>query len=150
MSEILGVFGIDFRVLILQAVNFGIVLVVLWYFLYRPLINLIEKRRKDTIEAVANAERAAAELSEADATRKDIITKANKEAEQLVLSAREQAKDTESKLVHDAQARADQLIAEARAQGDEAKKRALAESREEIAKLTVLGVEKLLREKRTQ
>jgi F-type H+-transporting ATPase subunit b len=149
MTEILNVFGIDFRVLILQAVNFGIVLVVLWYFLYRPLITLIEKRRKDTIEAVANAERASAELAEADTMRKEIVTRANIEAEGIVTSARQSAKETEAKLVSDAQTRTDLMLAEAKTQAEEAKKKAIAESQGEVAKLVVLGVEKMLRE-RTQ
>jgi F-type H+-transporting ATPase subunit b len=149
MTEILGVFGIDLGVLILQMVNFGIVLVVLWYFLYRPLITIIEKRRSDTIEAVANAQRASVELSEADTKKKEIITKANLEAEQMIHNAKQHAKDTESKIVHDAQARSDSIVAEARRLGQEEKDRTIAQSKDEVAKLVVLGVEKILRE-RTQ
>lgn len=149
MTEILEVFGIDFRVLTLQAVNFGIVLVVLWYFMYRPLIALIEKRRKDTIEAVANAERASAQLAEADATRKEIVTRANIEAESIVSSAKNAAKETEATLVSEAQARTDHMLAEAKIQAEEAKKKAIAESQGEVAKLVVLGIEKILTE-RTQ
>lgn len=147
MEQIFGVFGLDIRLLIVQMINFGIVLAVLTYFLYRPFLNMIEKRRSDTIEAVANAERAASELAEADTKKKEIITKANLEAEDIVKTARDAGKEKETDIITEAMRRSDQILADAHSQGDETKRQYIAESKEEIAKLIVLGVEKTLKEK---
>ena len=39
MNELFAAFGIDWKLLLAQGVNFGIVLVALWYFLYRPVMT---------------------------------------------------------------------------------------------------------------
>ena len=145
MGEIFDVFGLDLRILTLQAINFGLVLLVLWYFLYKPLTAMIEKRRKDTIEAVANAERAANDVKEADTKRKEILTEANLEAEKIVMSARQNGKEKEAQIISDAQERGEKMLADAKQQGEESKRQYIAQSKEEIAKLIVLGVEKTLK-----
>lgn len=145
MEQIFEVFGLDVRLLIIQMINFGLVLAILTYFLYKPLLKVIEKRRADTIEAVANAERAANELAEADTKKKEIVTNANLEAEQIVASARDAGKEKEAQIIKEAQERSDKMLSEARDQGAETKRQYIMESKEEIAKLVVMGVEKTLR-----
>jgi F-type H+-transporting ATPase subunit b len=46
MEEITKVFGIDWRLFIIQAINFGLVVFLLSKFLYKPILNVIEERRK--------------------------------------------------------------------------------------------------------
>jgi F0F1-type ATP synthase membrane subunit b/b' len=79
----------------MQVVNFGILLSVLWYILYRPITNLIESRRAQIIEGVANAERAETALRDSDAKKTDILAKASLEAEAIMTQARESAKKKE-------------------------------------------------------
>lgn len=146
MVEILNVFGIDVKMMLIQAVNFAIVLGVLWYFLYTPLIKTIEKRREDTIKAVADAERAANDLAEADSKKKEIVSKATMQAEEIVSNARSTAKEKESEILSDAAHKSERIIGDAHKAGEEAKKQYIAESKEEIAKMVVLGVEKTLRQ----
>jgi len=145
MIEILNVFGINLTMMLIQAVNFSIVLGILWYFLYTPLMKMIEKRRADTIEAVANAERAANDLAEADTKKKEILTEATLTAEDMLKSARLQAKETEEQIISEAQGKSEDILSEAHTIGEETKKRYLDQSKDEIAKLVVLGIEKTLR-----
>ena len=46
MQELFSAFGVNWKLLIAQAVNFGIVLVALRYFLYTPVLEMLEKRRQ--------------------------------------------------------------------------------------------------------
>lgn len=147
MEQILDVFGIDWRILIVQIVNFSILLGVLWYLLYGPLLRLIESRRTQIIEGVANAERAEAALRDADAKKAELITKASVEAEGILSTARTSGKQREAAIVTEAEQKAARLLAEATMKAEETQREALEKSREEIAKLIVLGVEKTLREK---
>lgn len=149
MSEIAAVFGLDVRLLLIQAVNFGLVLLVLWYFLYRPVINLIEERRQKIAQGEIDAERAAAKLADADAQKASLITEATQEAERIVAHAREHGKEKEQDLVAQAKARAEQILTEARQLGEEQQRQFMQESKEEIAKMVVLGAEKVLRERRS-
>jgi len=146
MEQLITTFGIDWKVLIVQIVNFSILLILLRYFLYRPFVNLIESRRAQIIKGVADAERADVALRDADAKKTDILAHASLEAEKIVASAREVGKKKETELLERGQAKYERLLVEATMKGEEIKRSALEESREEISKLIVLGIEKTVRE----
>jgi len=147
MEQIIETFGIDWRVLIVQLVNFALLLGLLWHFLYKPLVKLIESRREQIIKGVADAERAEAALRDSDAKKSELLAQASIEADKLIAAAREKGKEKESDIIEDAKAKYERMLAEATMKGDEMKRQALEESKEEIAKLIVLGVEKTLRSK---
>lgn len=147
MAEIFHVFGLDVRLLIVQSINFGIVLLVLWYFLYRPIARMVDARQEKIQKGVEDAESAAKHLEEVASERVSIITSATKEAEGIVAHATVHGKEREVEIVREAEAKSERIVSEAVAKAEEAKKRALDESRGEIAKLAILGAEKVLREK---
>jgi F-type H+-transporting ATPase subunit b len=76
-----------------------------------------------------------------------MLAAANQNAEEIVATARGHAKDVEQQLIAQAQARAQQVAEDAAQRAAQEKARALAESREEIAKMAVLAAERILREK---
>jgi F-type H+-transporting ATPase subunit b len=146
MEQIIDVFGIDWRILIVQIVNFTLLLGVLWYFLYKPLTTLIENRRAHIIKGVADAERAEAALKDADAKRADILAKASIEAQDIVTSSRASGKAREAEIVQEAQEKYERMLKEAAQKSEELHRETLARSKQEIAQLVVLGVEKTLKE----
>ncbi|MBP9749308.1 MAG: F0F1 ATP synthase subunit B [Candidatus Pacebacteria bacterium] len=147
MNEIIEVFGIDWKILFVQIVNFTILLGVLWYFLYKPITSLIEQRRTQIIQGVADAERAEAALKDADAKRGEVITRAALDAETMLAEARASAKKKEADILRTAQEKYERMLAEATLKGEEIKHTSLRESKEEIAKMVVLGAERVLRER---
>ncbi len=147
MNEIIAVFGIDWKILFVQIVNFSILLGVLWYFLYKPLTSLIEHRRAQIIQGVADAERAEKALKDADAKCGELITKAALDAEMVLNEARASAKRNETDILRTAQEKSEHMLAEAVLKGEEIKRLALRESKEDLAKMIVLGVERVLRER---
>jgi F-type H+-transporting ATPase subunit b len=144
MEQLIQAFGIDWRVILVQMVNFAILLTALWYFLYKPFTALIEKRRAHIIQGIADAERAHKALMDADAKKAEILAHATLNSERMLLVAREQAKQKEAEIIAQAQARSERILREADLKGKEIKEEALRESKEEIAKLIVLGTEKTL------
>jgi F-type H+-transporting ATPase subunit b len=145
MDQIIETFGIDWKILAMQVVNFGILLSVLWYILYRPITNLIESRRAQIIEGVANAERAETALRDSDAKKTDILAKASLEAEAIMTQARESAKKKEATILKEAEEKYQRALVEATLKGEEIERVALEKSKDEIARLIVLGVEKTLK-----
>jgi F-type H+-transporting ATPase subunit b len=146
MEQLINTFGIDWKMLTVQIVNFSVLFGILWYFLYRPLVNLIESRRAQIIKGVADAERADVALRDADSKKTDILAQASIEAEKIVATAREAGKAKEAELMKEGQTKYERLLAEAGMKGEEMKRGALEESKEEISRLIVLGVEKVIRE----
>ncbi|HCC05209.1 TPA: ATP synthase F0 subunit B [Patescibacteria group bacterium] len=145
MEQLINTFGIDWKILIVQIVNFGILLGILSYVLYRPLVNLIESRRAQIIKGVADAERAESALRDVDSKKTDILANASLEAEKIVATARETGKVKEAELLKEGQQKYERMLVEASMKSEEIKRSALEESREEISRLIVLGIEKTLR-----
>jgi F-type H+-transporting ATPase subunit b len=145
MEQLIATFGINWKILIVQIVNFFILIVLLKYFLYGPFVNLIESRRAQIIKGVADAERADSALRDADAKKTDILANASIEAEKIVALARETGKKKEAELLKEGQQKYERMLVEANMKSEEIKRTALEESREEISRLIVLGVEKTLR-----
>jgi F-type H+-transporting ATPase subunit b len=144
MSELFSTFGIDVRLLIIQAVNFGITLVVLWWFLYRPLIKMIDERKTKIAKGVDDAAEAARSRAAVEGEKFGIIASANKEAEAVVARAAEEGKKERAEIVKAAQDRAEATLRDAELQAAEAKHQALKESEKEIAQVAILAAEKLL------
>lgn len=147
MDQIFATFGVEWKILVVQMVNFGVLLAIMWYILYRPLVGFIDKRRTDIIEGVAKAERAETMLYDAQSKKAGIITEATLKADEIITQARASGKTKEEILVKLAEEKASRLVAEARQKSEEMKRQTLAESEQEIAKMVVLGVEKMLRER---
>lgn len=146
MEQIIDVFGIDWKILLVQIVNFTLLLGVLWYFLYKPLTTLIENRRAQIIKGVADAERAEVALKDADTKKADILAKASIEAQDIVNASRTSGKAREAEIVKEAQEKYERMLKEATQKSEELHREALARSKQDIAKLVVLGVEKTIKE----
>lgn len=143
MNAILNVFGIDWRLLIINLVNFGLLLLALWYFLYAPLTGMLKKRRDLVAQGVKDAERAAHHLARAEELRSQKLAEAGKEADALMAEARAAAAEREREERAKGEAAVERMRAEAEAEALELKSQALRESKEEVAKLIVLGMERL-------
>lgn len=148
MSELFAAFGINGKLIIAQMVNFGALLFLLWYFLYGPILKMLDERREKIAKGVKDAEEAAARLASSHEEGKEIVGKAVKESEGLISEARTRADEKGVEIVKAAQSRADAVLAEAMARADEARRQALAASEKEIAKTAMLAAERILREKR--
>jgi F-type H+-transporting ATPase subunit b len=142
MNSVLSTFGIDWRLLLIQAVNFGLLLIALWYFLYAPLSRMLEERRQKVAKGVEDAHAAAATLAEIEGSRKEVLASAGKEADGILAEARAAALKKERDILEAGEANANALVKEASVRADELKARAIEESKREVAKLIVLGIEK--------
>lgn len=147
MSQLFAAFGLDIKLLLIQALNFAILLAVLWRFLYTPVLKMIDERRTKIAEGVEKAEAADRKLADADLEGKTLVAGANKEAEGLVAAGRARASQESTEILKRTQEKADQLLAEANMRADEAKRLALAAGEKEIARAAMLAAEKILKGK---
>lgn len=146
MEEIVRVFGLNWKLLIIQAVNFGVLLLALWYFLYRPVLKMLDARREKIEEGVKSAEKSQERLREIEGERDTVLKDATKSAEELLGSSKERAQEQASQIVNDANTRADSILVSAEQRAQEAKEQALRESKEEIGRAAVLAAERILKD----
>ena len=144
MESLLSVFGVDWKLLIVQGVNFLVLLGGLSYFLYRPVMKMLGERAAKIEKGVKDAEAAEQAAKETESARAVILTDANKDAERVLVRAETEAKKERGEIVKAAQERSDVLLAEARAQALELERQALLKSEKEIARMAILTAEKIL------
>jgi len=142
MDQLFEAFGIDWRLLLINAINFGVLLGGLTYFLYKPITKTLEERRQKVIKGVADAEAAEAALMEIEGARAQKLAEAGREADDILSKAQKTGTEKGRELVSQAEGSAARVLAEAQAQSVELKAQAIQESKEEIAKLIILGIEK--------
>jgi F-type H+-transporting ATPase subunit b len=147
MGELFATFGVNWKLLLIQAVNFGLLLAALRYFLYGPILKVIDERKAKISEGVENAAAAARKLETAETEKESIIKTANTEAEKIVAESKGYATEKGKEIVKEAEVESEAILADARARAEEAQRKALAESEAEVARLAILGAEKILHEK---
>jgi|CXWL01.1.fsa_nt_gi F-type H+-transporting ATPase subunit b len=146
MQQLLSAFGIDWHLLGAQAVNFAIVLIALWYFLYKPVLKVMARRQEMLTKGVADAKQAEEMLAGADNEAIRRVAVAEGEAETIVARARETANVEKVRLLKDAEARAVLVAQDALARATEVAARARRESERDVARLSILAAEKILKE----
>jgi len=147
MSELFSAFGIEWNLLLAQAVNFGIVLAALTYFLYKPVMKILAERQEKIAAGLRDAEVAAQAVAETEGKRTEILGQAEREAEGLLGRAVAEGKDERARIVKSAQDRSDAMLADARAEAAELQRRALAETEKDVTRLAILAAEKILQKK---
>ncbi|MDO8518400.1 MAG: ATP synthase F0 subunit B [bacterium] len=150
MTQVFAAFGIDWRLLIINSVNFGLLMLALWYFLYGPLTKMLDTRREKLANGVRDAESAKLKLEEIEQSRASMLAQAGTEADAVLAHARAAGVARERELAQAGEAAATAAVREAEQQAHELKAQALVESKQEVAKLIVLGIDKLQRQQYIQ
>jgi len=130
-------FGVDFPHLIAQTVSFLIVAALLYKFAYKKVIDVLEERRRQIAEGLANAEKIKAELTRTEAARQQVLSQANVDANRLIEEARAAAARVQEQETQRAIAAAEQIIAKAREAAAQDHARMLAELKREVGRLVV-------------
>ena len=147
MGEIAAVFGINGKLLLIQSVNFGLLLLILWKFLYTPLVKVMAERQAAIEKGVKDAEKAEKKLEDIKEEEISILKSATNKGEKIVQKAVDQAKSKELELIHDANQKSERVLADAGLKAEEIKRVAHEESKAEVAQVAILAAEKILREK---
>ena len=147
MEQLIDAFGIDVRLIIIQIFNFGLLMAILTYFLYKPVLKMLNDREAKIALGIKDAEAAAHAKSEATAEKTAILAATNKEAEAMTARAKEHAVVKAEQIVTEAQRKAEQVVKDASLRGEELKAAAIRASEAEIAKIAVLAAEKVLMER---
>src|SRR5881628_786904 len=114
LRETAETFGWNWKLFLSQVISFCIVAYLLQRFAYKPILALLEERRRKIEEGQLNAEKIRKELAEAKRRYQEIVAKANADAQRMIDEARESAAHLSERKQQEAVATAEQIIAKAR------------------------------------
>lgn len=139
-----GQFGIDVKMIAVQAVNFVIVAFLLWRFAFKPVLATMDERQQKISDGLKFAEEAKRELVETESKQAEVLREANTKAQEILQSARDSAVAFEDKMKAETAAQIEDMRRRADEANELERQRMVGEVRKEIARLVVLTSGKVL------
>lgn len=112
--ELIKNFGINPFLLGAQVVNFLIVLFILRKFLYKPIIELLQKRQNAIKEGLKKAEEAEQRLKRIVGEEKTILTNAHIKAKKIIEDAILQSQESSKEIQENAKKQSEKILMEAK------------------------------------
>ena len=137
LGNALHQFGVYWPNLIAQVVLFAIVYWVLKRYAFRPVIAMLEERRRRIEEGQLNAEKIKKQLAEAQAKYEEILAKANAEAQRLIEEVRASGDRLAEQKRQEAITAAEQITLKAQEAMALERERIMAELKQELGRLVV-------------
>jgi F-type H+-transporting ATPase subunit b len=137
VEKIASTFGVDWPHLTAQIISFGIVCAALYWFAYKPVLQMLEARRQQIAQGLANTEKINATLAGIETQRVAVMAEAQAQATRLVAEAREIAKRLQEQETQKAILAAEQIVRKAQEAATQEHARMLSELRREVGRLVV-------------
>lgn len=142
--ELLATLGIDWKLLLAQIVNFAILVGVLTFFVYRPLLNLLDARRERIRRAMEDAERVERQNKEMEKLRQEQLKKMDREIGDMLERAKGQAEKLQEEILAAAKREADAILEKGQRALKEERLRVFHEVQEALVRVIVQMTEKIL------
>ena len=129
---------------IFAIINFIVLVVVLKIFLYKPVCNMLDRRKEEVANNLNSAEEAKLEAQKLKDEYASQIQNARSEAQDIINQAAKIGEQTKADIVNEAREEAARLTAKAQDEIAREKTEALNEIRNEIADLAVMAASKVV------
>ena len=136
-KDLADTFGWNWQLFLSQVISFTIVALLLRRFAYKPILAILEERRRRIEEGLLNADKIKQELAEAEKRYAEILAKANAQAQKMIDEARESSAHLTERKQQEAVTSAEQIIAKAREAAALERERTMAEMKRELGRLVV-------------
>jgi len=130
-------FGLDWPHFISQCISFLIVAGLLVKFAYKPILSVLAERRQRIADGLANADRIKQELARTEAMQREVLDKANVQANKLIEEARAAAARVQEQETQKAIVQAEQIVTKAREAAVQERQRMLADLKREVVTLVI-------------
>jgi len=142
--ELLTKLGIDWRLLIAQLVNFLILVFILYKFLYKPVLKMLDGRKEKIEKGLRDAEQLGVELEKTKALQAEEIKKAKQEAREIIEEAERRAEVAGAETKLKTKTEVEKLISAAKTQIVEEKDKMMGEVKKEAATFVIAIAEKVI------
>jgi F-type H+-transporting ATPase subunit b len=142
--DVLTTLGIDLPDFLWHTANFLVLIYLLSRFLYRPVTSMLDERTRRIQESLEAADRARAEVAQADRDRDELLATARREIQEMMATAQQVAERIQSAARTAAQQEAQRIVETARQEAEAERAQAMAELRREVASLAVLAAERVI------
>jgi len=136
--------GINLGYLIIQIVGFLLLVLLLNAILYKPLLNMLDRRRERIAEGLNQAREAEQALARAETDRQRLLDEARQEAQRITSEARTRSEEAGKLQLTEARQEAARIRELAQSEAAAERDRQLADVREQIVSLSIAAANHLI------
>ncbi len=147
MEALISTFHIDWKIILAQTVNFGVVFVVLYIYALKPLSKLMSERSEKIAKGIADAKENEALLSKTCMEYEEVLSKAKIEANKIFQEGKKEAEAKKVAMLEAARAEVAGIIDSGKKTLEAEKAKVLEDAKKEIVNLAMAATEKLVNAK---
>lgn len=136
--------GINVWTLAAQIVNFLILLLLLYFFAYKPVLKMLDERSRKIKESMEEVQKVKEQSAQTEEEFKKKIEAAGKEGQEMIARAMRTGEEARQRAQAEAKQEAQSLVEKARAEIQLERNETIGELRQEFADLTVVAAEKVI------
>ena len=136
--------GVNGWTLLLQVVNFLILLLVLYFFAYKPVMKMLDERSRKIKESMDEVQKVKEQAAQTEEEFKKKIEAASKEGQEVIARAMRTGEEARQRAQAEAKQEAQGLVEKARVEIQRERDETISELRQEFADLTVVAAEKVI------
>ena len=137
--------GINLPSLLAQLINFTLLLVLLTVLAYKPLLRVLDERKKRIQQGLEASEEAQRRLAQTEQEVARELDKSRQEGQTLIAQAQQMSARIQEEGRQQARAESEQLLLRARSEIQMERDSAIAELRKEFADLTIRAAERVIK-----
>ena len=142
----MGELGINLPLLISQVISFVILLVILYFFAFKKIINTLDERSSRIKESMEQAESVKEQSANAEEQIKKQIQIASQQGQEIIAKATQTSEDIRAQAQEQAKQDAESIITRAKQAINAERDSAVEELRREFADLTIMAASKVIGE----
>ncbi len=146
MESLLHALGIDWKLLVAQIINFGVLAFVLHRFAFKPLMKTLDERISGAKEAEEKTSSIEEKLNEIKALEEKALAEAREVSKKLIADAEANASDLQKRLEDEAGKAVSDFRTSEMKKLEEEKKAFFGSLKKEVHELVALSVEKAVGE----
>ena len=136
--------GISLGLLVSQLVNFGLLAVILYLLLYKPVLRVLQERRERIARSMADIDAARESAARAQQEFDRKIAEAQRKAQEIIAQAAQNSEQVGAEIEAEARRKAEEIRTKAHEEAIMEKTRLLADAQNQIASLSMLATEHVL------
>jgi F-type H+-transporting ATPase subunit b len=144
MNELLHHFGVNWKLLLAQVVNFSILFFVLKTFAYGPILEVLRNRKKEIEDGLRMSAESKETLGKIKILEEEKMLAADKKALAIVTSAEDTAKKKGDTMMEDAKKKTDVLFESAHKTIEQERGKMADEFSSEAQAMIQMGLEKVI------
>ena len=136
--------GVSGWTLAAQVVNFIILLLLLYFFAYKPVMKMLDERSRKIKDSIEEVQKVKAQAAQTEEEFKKKIEAASKEGQEVIARAMRTGEEARQRAQAEAKQEAQALVEKARVEIQRERDETIGELRQEFADLTVVAAEKVI------